>query len=142
MSIKEYLSQARYLDMRIQSKLEQLESLNELATKCTSVITGMPHSPSKNTSSMADTINKIIDLQCEINKDIDNLVDLKEEISQVIAGVEQTDLRMILEKRYLCFHSWEKIASEMFYDLRWLHRLHSRALESAGKVYDKIQSDH
>lgn len=78
----------------------------------------------------------------EINKDIDNLVDLKEEISQVIAGVEQTDLRMILEKRYLCFHSWEKIASEMFYDLRWLHRLHGRALESAGKVYDKIHSDH
>ena len=53
-----------------------------------------------------------------------------------------TDLRMILEKRYLCFHSWEKIASEMFYDLRWLHRLHGRALESAGKVYDKIHSDH
>ena len=91
---------------------------------------------------MADTINKIIDLQCEINKDINKLVDLKEEISQVIAGVEQTDLRMILEKRYLCFHSWEKIASEMFYDLRWLHRLHGRALESAGKVYDKIRSDH
>ena len=81
-------------------------------------------------------------MQCEINKDIDNLVDLKEEISQVIAGVEQTDLRMILEKRYLCFHSWEKIASEMFYDLRWLHRLHGRALESTGKVYDKIHSDH
>ena len=97
---------------------------------------------SKSTSSMANTINKIIDLQYEINKDIDNLVDLKEEISQVIAGVEQTDLRMILEKRYLCFHSWEKIASEMFYDLRWLHRLHGRALESAGKVYDKIHSDH
>ena len=91
---------------------------------------------------MADTINRNIDLQCEINKDIDNLVGLKEEISQVIAGVEQTDLRMILEKRYLCFHSWEKIASEMFYDLRWLHRLHGRALESAGKVYDKIHSDH
>ncbi len=142
MSIKEYLSQARYLDMRIQSKLEQLESLNELATKCTSVITGMPHSPSKSTSSMADTINKIIDLQCEINKDINKLVDLKEEISQVIAGVEQTDLRMILEKRYLCFHSWEKIAKEMFYDLRWLHRLHGRALESAAKVYDKIRADH
>ena len=91
---------------------------------------------------MADTINKIIDLQCEINKYINKLVDLKEEISQVIAGVEQTDLRMILEKRYLCFHSWEKIAKEMFYDLRWLHRLHGRALESAAKVYDKIRADH
>lgn len=47
MTAKEYLSQARYLDMRIQSKLEQLESLNELATKCTSVITGMPTKPKR-----------------------------------------------------------------------------------------------
>lgn len=102
----------------------------------------IPHSPSKSTSSMTDTINKIIDLQCEINKDIDSLVNLKEEISQVINGVEQTDYRMILEKRYLCFHSWENIANEMFYDLRWLHRLHGRSLESAGRIYEKMYADH
>ena len=48
-----------YLDMRIQSKPEQLESLNYLATKCTSVIMGLPHSPSKSTSSLTDTINSI-----------------------------------------------------------------------------------
>ena len=135
MTVKEYLSQARYLDMRIQSKLEQLQSLNELATKCTSVITGMPHSPSKSTSSMADTITKIIDLQCEINKDIDELVDLKEEIANVIHNVKQTELRMILEKRYLCFHTWDSIAADMGYDLRWLHRLHGKALTMAEKIY-------
>lgn len=142
MTIKEYLSQARYLDMRIDSKLAQVSSLNDLVTKCTAVMTGMPHSSSKSTSKMEDTISKIVDMENEINTDIDRLVDLKDEISRVINGVEQTDLRMILEKRYLCFRSWEKIASEMFYDLRWLHRLHGRALESAEKVYNKIQSDH
>lgn len=142
MTIKEYLSQARYLDMRIDSKLAQVSSLNDLATKCTAAMTGMPHSSSKSTSQMADTISKIVDMENEINADIDRLVNLKEEISRVINGVEQTDLRMILEKRYLCFRSWERIASEMVYDLRWLHRLHGRALESAEKVYNKIQSDH
>lgn len=142
MTIKEYLSQARYLDMRIDSKLAQVSSLNDLATKCTAAMTGMPHSSSKSTSQMADTISKIVDMENEINADIDRLVNLKEEISRVINGVEQTDLRMILEKRYLCFRSWERIASEMVYDLRWLHRLHGKALESAEKVYNKIQSDH
>ena len=32
MNTKTYLSQARYLDMRIKSKLQQVDSLNELAT--------------------------------------------------------------------------------------------------------------
>ena len=56
MTAKEYLEQARYLDMRIDSKLEQVSALNGLAEKCTAVMTGMPHNPSKNTSQMADTI--------------------------------------------------------------------------------------
>ena len=42
MKAKEYLSQAYRLDQRINSKIEQVASLNELATKCTSTITGMP----------------------------------------------------------------------------------------------------
>ena len=40
----------------------------------------MPRSPNRATSKMADAIDKIIDLQAEINKDIDMLIDLKTEI--------------------------------------------------------------
>ena len=77
MTAKEYLSQARYLDARINTKIKQLEALNTLATSATSVLTGMPHSPNKATSKMADIVDKIVDLQAEINRDIDALVDLK-----------------------------------------------------------------
>ena len=42
MTAKEYLSQAYRLDQRIDSKIEQVASLNDLATKCTSTMTGMP----------------------------------------------------------------------------------------------------
>ena len=88
MTVKEYLGQAYRLDQRINSKLEQLESLNGLATKCTSTLTGMPKNPSRSTSMMADAVAKIVDLQAEINRDIDLLVDLKCEMVRVIKNVE------------------------------------------------------
>jgi hypothetical protein len=128
MTTKTYLSQARYLDMRIKSKLQQVDSLNELATTCTSVLTGMPRNPSNSTSRMADAICKIVDLQNEINRDIDTLVDLKKEIMGVVKAVANPEHQTLLEKRYLCFLSWEKIAVDMGYDLRYVHKLHNRAL--------------
>lgn len=129
MNTKIYLSQARYLDMRIRSKLQQIDSLTELATTCTSVLTGMPRNPSSSTSHMADAVCKIVDLQNEINYDIDKLVDLKKEIMGAIRAVVNPEHQTLLEKRYLCFLSWEKIAVDMGYDLRYIHKIHIRALD-------------
>ena len=129
MTAKEYLSQAYRLDQRINSKIEQVASLNDLATKCTSTLTGMPRNPNRASSTMADAVGKIIDLQNEINQDIDRLVDLKREIVAVIKAIENPEYQTLLEKRYLCFLTWEKIAVDMGYDLRWLYRVHKRALD-------------
>lgn len=128
MNTKSYLSQARYLDMRIKSKLQQVDSLNELATNCTSVLTGMPRNPSGSTSRMADAICKIVDLQNEINRDIDTLVDLKKEIMGVVKAVANPEHQTLLEKRYLCFLSWEKIAVDMHYSIQHIYRMHEQAL--------------
>ena len=129
MTAKEYLSQARFLDDRINSKIQQISSLNELATKCTATISDMPHSPNSGGSTMADAVCKIIDLQEEINKDIDRLVDLKREIMGVIKAVPNVEYQTILEKRYLCFISWEQIAVDMNYSIQHIHRMHSSALK-------------
>ena len=129
MTSKEYLSQARFLDNRINSKIQQVSSLNELATKCTATISDMPHSPNSGGSTMADAVCKIIDLQEEINKDIDRLVDLKREIMGVIKAVPNVEYQTILEKRYLCFISWEQIAVDMNYSMQHIHRMHSSALK-------------
>lgn len=82
MTAKEYLGQARFLDMRINSKIQQIASLNELATRCTATISDMPKSPNRGGSRMADAVIKIIDLQEEINRDINKLVELKREITE------------------------------------------------------------
>ena len=129
MTAKEYLSQAYRLDQRINSKLEQVESLNGLATKVSSTLTGMPKNPNHATSTMADAVSKIIDLQAEINNDIDRLVDLKREMVTVIKAVANTECQTLLELRYLCFKTWEQIAVEMNYTVRNVHLLHKEALQ-------------
>lgn len=134
MTVKEYLSQAKFLNQRISSKIQQVAALNDLATKATSTLTGMPHNPNHATSTMEETIAKIIDLQAEINRDIDRLVDLKKELFGTIKAVGDTEFQTILEKRYLCFQSWEKISVEMGYDLRWLYRLHGKALDVVREI--------
>ena len=129
MTAKEYLSQARYLDARINTKIKQLEALNTLATSATSVLTGMPHSPNKATSKMADIVDKIVDLQAEINRDIDALVDLKGEMRSKLEMVPAEDYKAILEMRYLCFMSWEQIASNLGLSVPYTCKLHDRALK-------------
>lgn len=134
MNAKEYLGQAFYLDKRINSKLEQVESLNTLATKATATLSDMPRSPNRGTSRLEDTIVKIIDLQEEINRDIDRLIDLKADIVSIIKKVDDKELQTILEKRYLCFLSWERIAVDMHYNIRTIYRLHNKGLEKVNKI--------
>ncbi len=130
MTSKEYLRQAYRLDQRINSKLEQIQSLNELATKCTSTLTGMPRNLSRSTSTMADAVAKIIRLQDEINRDIDHLVDLKRDMVSAIKAVDNTEYQTLLELRYLCFKTWEQIAVAMGYNVRHVYRLHVEAVEN------------
>lgn len=133
MNAQEYFNRAYNLDQRINSKIEQISSLNELATKCTSAITGMPHSPNHGKTTMADTVTKIVALQEEINSDIDSLVDLKREMAGVIKAVKSSEQQVLLELRYLCFKSWEQIAVEMGYSLHHLYKVHRAALDAASK---------
>lgn len=86
-----------------------------LATSATATLSGMPHSPNRASSKMADAVLKIVDLQHEINEDIDHLVDLKREIMRMIKAIPNTEYQLILEKRYLCFMPWEQIAVDMGY---------------------------
>lgn len=128
MKARDYLGQAFRLDQRINSKIEQVRSLNDLATKCTSTITGMPGNPNRGKDSIGDIIAKIVDLQEEINRDIDALVDLKAEIYSVIRAIDNVECQTLLELRYLSFMRWEEIAVQLNYGMENVYRLHRKAL--------------
>lgn len=142
MTAKEYLSQAHHLDQRIDAKIAQVASLNELATKCTATLTGMPRKPNRGGSTMADAVCKIIDLQNEIAADMDRLVQIKKEIVDVIGKVDDVKFRILLEKRYLCSETWEEITVSLYHNRRWVFRLHDKALDEVQKILDSGETSH
>ena len=137
MKAKEYLQQARYLDNRINSKIQQIQSLNDLATSCSAVISDMPRNPNRGGSRMADAVIKIVSLQEELNMDINALVELKREIMCVIKAVPNTEHQTLLEKRYLCFISWEQIAVDLNYSIQHTYRMHDAALKEIDCILNR-----
>ena len=137
MTSKEYLARALLIDQRINSKLEQVQSLRSLAEKATSTLSQTPHGKERNMHRMEDVIVKMLDLESDINASIDALVDVKREIMEAVQYLPVTEHRTLLELRYICGKTWEEIAATMFYSVRNVHNLHSAALKELDKLRDK-----
>jgi hypothetical protein len=134
-SAKDYLSQAYRIDQRINSKIEQVQSLRALSTKATVTLSDIPPSKgTRNVHRMEDVIAKMIDLESEINADLNRLIDLKHEIITVVKCVENPELQTILELRYLCFKTWEEIAVEINWSIRQVYYMHGEALREVDKI--------
>lgn len=131
---REYLDQAYRLDERINSRLLQLAQLKDMATTITSHIKDICVQESHNNHKLEDTIVKIVEQEKEIDNEIDALVELKADVRHVIDKVPNVEQRLLLEERYLCFKSWEEIAADMSYGLRWIYKLHDKALKSVGQI--------
>ena len=128
---KKYLSQAFGLNQRIESKLNQIEELHNLAAKVTAAYSDMPKSPNRDGC-------RIIDLESEINQDMLQLVELKKGIVRRIKAVENAELQVVLELRYLSYMRWEEIAIELGYGIDNVFRLHRKALAEI-KIPETIQ---
>lgn len=129
MTTKEYLSRAFYLDMRINSKAMQIAELEALVTKVSTVLNPVKVQTSIENHRMEDTIIKMHEYQEELDNDIKNLIQLKLEIKKIIDTVQEDELRIVLELRYLSSMRWEDIAVRMNYSIDHVFYLHRRALK-------------
>lgn len=130
MQPKEYLRQLQRRDARINALIERQRHYYDLATRITPGYRadgggGKTSGPSFR---VADYASKIADLEREIDRRIDEYVDLTREIEAAIDRIPDGRYRDVLRFRYVNGWTWERIADEMGYDLRWVHRLHGRAL--------------
>lgn len=131
MSPKEYLSRYRNLDKEIDSLVLERQRLYSLATKRGgSIIDGTPKgAKSDNTASYERILDKVMDIDLQINGHIDNLIKIRHEIVATIEGVEDNTLRTLLRLRYINGHTFEQIAVALNYSWRHIIRLHGQALE-------------
>lgn len=133
MNAKEYLSQAFIVNKRINSKLQQVSALRSLALKVNSTFEEDKVSTTRKQSPMEDAIVKIIDLENEINSDIDDLIEIKRKIASEISLLTDENYKMVLELRYVALMKWEEISVATDYDLRWVYRIHNKAIKEFEK---------
>ena len=135
---KEYLEKIKWYDVLIDSKLEELATLNSIVKRITPVMnTTGGGSGTGNQDKLGDTIAKIVDLQEEINRDVDIFVDMKREAGKLLKKVKKPEHYKVLHKRYILGESLERITVEMGYTHRGMCYLHGRALQAFGKVLEE-----
>lgn len=137
MTSKEYLRQYRTLDLRVNTKLTQIEELRSLAVRLSP--TARFDKAGNVTDKVGRTVSRIVDLERELQNDIDELVQTGEKIRRAINSLTDERLKVILELRYIKGNRWDNIAFAMDYDIRQIFRLHGIALR---KIKDVIECQY
>lgn len=122
-SVKDFLGQAVFLDRLIDTKVEQLEQVKKLC-------------PAQSASAEAGALEKKLRLmEKEIDDDIDNYIDLKQSIAEIIRSVPDLRQRLILEQHYLLFRTWDDIADRFFMSERNVQYLHKKAIQNIERNF-------
>ena len=90
-----------------------------------SAVTGMPRGGS---SDWTQTADRLIELEQAVNERTREMVRWKLAAIDAIRQVEEPRLAEVLELYYIDGFTWEQVAERMGLDLRWVYRLHGRAL--------------
>ena len=131
MRAKEYLRQLKRLDTLIDLKNKELDDL-QLRVKS---IGSMNFSEERVQTSLSEDapfvklIEKIVDLQAEINAEINIFVDTKHRIISQIQALKNPNHISLLYKRYVEYKNLVQISFEMNFSYDHIKHLHGCALE-------------
>lgn len=139
MKPKEYLRQVKYLDKEIDAKLKLIDDCRARAES-----TGTFSTDQKIQSSgglgFSDWIDKVVDLEQDVNAKMDELIDLKQTINSQIDKMDNPCYRLILINHYLLDLSLGEIAAKYNYNYSYVKHVHGHALldfkEKNREVFD------
>ena len=136
---KQDLCSLRCLDKEIKSKQEHLAHLYTLAESCTSPTNkGGSRNNGKKNDFLGDISSDIADLKNELENDVKKLIAAKHQAVKTIGQLSNPIHRTLLEKRYLLFKPWQKVAFEMNYSADHLYTLQRKALQELKTIKKSI----
>ncbi len=138
MKVKEYLEQIRWLDIKINDKISERDSLWSMATKVTPTLSHDKGSGNNVSDKVGNIVAKIVELDEEINKQIDDFIDLKTKIVKQIEKLENDKFSRILYKKYVEYKDLSVIACELHYDYKYILNLHGYALKAFNEQILKV----
>ena len=138
MDAKEYLKQPGRLDLRIKNKLIEKQQWKEIALGITANMDGKRvQSTSATKSKMADAVDRCVDMEAEIDRLIDEMINTKKEVIHTIEQLDSATEYNVLHMRYIQYLSLQEIADHYHRDYGWVTTTHGRALKSVQDILDK-----
>lgn len=130
MKTKEYLQQIQKIDLEIEHSIAELDTLKELSTTICAMDYSKPRvqGGGSDGASFVRTIDKIYNLEQEINKQIDGYVDLRHKIICEIQSIQNVVYSEMLYKRYVEYKDYDVIVRELGCTKHWVKHLHSKAI--------------
>lgn len=141
MKPKEYLQQVQKLDVMINQKIAEKSELRKFDG-----VLGIDYSGDKVQSSpkgdapFTKSVERIIDLEKEIDDMIDQYVNLKDQIINEIQSLSNVTYIEILYKRYIKYKKLEVIAVELGYSYQYVRVMHGYALQEFEKAVLKVST--
>lgn len=136
---KVYLSRIKVCDMHINDRLNEIERLKAIVMKITSALKDdAGGGRSGNQNKIGSCVSRLIDLEAELNAEIDAYINKRNEICEMLDGLENARQFDVLYKRYVLYEKWSRIAEEMgFTDVRGVYKLHGIALKNLNFLLKK-----
>lgn len=134
---KHYLQQVEMLDAKISNKLIEQQQWRDVALGITANIGGERVQASSSQQKMADAIVKCVDIETEIDKLIDELIDTKKKVIETIEKLYSPTEYRILHMRYIQHIGLTEIAEMLDKEYTWVTTTHGRALKSVQNILDR-----
>ena len=133
-----FLEQPEKLDIQIRNKLIEKKQWHDIALGITANMDGERVQSSGAKSKMADAVNKCVDMEAEIDKLIDELIDTKKDVIQTIEKLDSPTEYNVLHMRYIQYMSLQEIADHYNRDYGWVTTTHGRALKSVKEILENV----
>lgn len=129
LELKNWLNRAFHADKKVKALEIEIEQCREFAqrisTRCGCSDKGKSSGSENGTES---ALMRLADTEIKLSRKIIELLDIKDEISDVIAMLQDDDLEAVLIYRYLLYKTIEETAELMNYDPRTVRRKQSEAI--------------
>ena len=136
MEAKEFLRQVEKLDVQIANKLIEKNQWREIALGITANMEGERVQSTGSKSKMADAINKCVDMEAEIDRMVDILIETKKEVIQAIEQLDSPIEYNVMHMRYIQFKDLQQIADHYGKEYGWVTTTHGRALKHLQEILD------
>lgn len=128
--------QVNKLDKMIQNKMIEKEQWLSMATSTTASSEGERVQSSGSQQKMADAVCKYVDMENQIDRFIDKLVDTKKEVISTIEQLNAIEYDM-LHKVYIQGMNLHEVADAYDKTYTWATTVHGRALKHVQEILNE-----